>query len=105
MIKCLSISNETGMMTTRFSDRVNHDNDKANKTITKSNISLPGHNVVVCGTDTGCLGSSERAMTVGDLKKRYELRDVVRQVTMMNNNNNNNKSSSSSASSTSSGRR
>lgn len=90
------------MMSSRFSDRVTRDKRPINKDkceTTKSSISLPGHKIVGNVRDTGRLELSERAMTVGDLKKRYELRDVVKQVTM-NINNNNVSSSSESSNST-----
>lgn len=86
-------------MSIRLSDhRVNHNKGgnsvgKFKSSITTSSISLPVR-IVDNGTDknTGNRQNelTERTMTVGDLKKRYELQDVVRQATMSNNNNNNN---------------
>lgn len=85
-------------MSIRLSDhRVNHNKGGNNggrfkSSGTTSSISLPVR-IVDNGRDKSTGNrpneSTERTMTVGDLKKRYELQDVVRQVTMSNNNNNN----------------
>lgn len=95
----IGFSHETKIMSIRISDhRVNHNKGgnsvgKLKSSATASNISLPVR-IVENGTDknTGNRPNelTERTMTVGDLKKRYELQDVVKQVTMSNNNNNNN---------------